>query len=775
MATVTGTSGNDSLSGTSSNDTLSGLGGNDTLSGNGGTDFFDGGAGFDTIDLRNIASPLVINFAAGTISGGASGTFQGIERVQAGTGNDSIVGADGGQNLAGQGGSDTLHGGSGNDTLWGGSASDHFLFRETGSGNADTISDFASGIDKIVLDAAVMTALGADGNFAAGDARFWSSSTGAAHDADDRIVYNTGTRQLFYDADGNGAGGAVLIATLQSGATLTATDIAVANGTGGGGGGGGGTTTGTAGDDTILGTDAADTIDGLGGNDSIVGGNGRDSLIGGAGNDTLDGFFGENFGDREQVPDTLDGGLGDDTYIVDNAGDQLADAGGIDTVQAVDMDWTLAAGFENLELRNDVSERGFTGLGNASANRIVATYAGSRLEGRGGNDTLIGGVAQESNVLIGGEGNDSLFGSNAFDRLDGGTGNDTLAGEGNDIYVFAAAPGAANADLITDFISGSGRVELDGGVHANSGSSGGFVAGDARFSANSAGTAQDGSDRVVYNTSNGQLWYDLDGNGAGAAQLVATLSGAPTLAATDIVVVNGSGGGGGGGSTINGTAGNDTLSGTSGDDTINGLGGNDTILGGSGNDVVDGGTGFDSIDLKLGAQGGLVVDFATGSMTGSGSISFSNVERFVGGTFSDSMNGAAGGQNLTGQGGNDTLWGATGVDTLWGGNGNDFFVFREMGSLNADRIGDFASGQDKFQLDDSAFGAIGATGSFAAGDARFWASSTGTAHDASDRVIYNTSNGQLYYDADGNGGGAAQLVATLTTNPGIAATDIVVI
>ena len=95
--------------------------------------------------------------------------------------------------------------------------------------------------------------------------------------------------------------------------------------------------------------------------------------------------------------------------------------------------------------------------------------------------------------------------------------------------------------------------------------------------------------------------------------------------------------------------------------------------------------------------------------------------------------------------------------------------------MNADRVSDFASGQDKLELDDAAFGAIGAMGNFAAGDARFWASSAGVAHDANDRVLYNTSTGQLYYDADGNGSGAAELFATLTTKPIIAATDIVVI
>jgi Ca2+-binding RTX toxin-like protein len=194
--------------------------------------------------------------------------------------------------------------------------------------------------------------------------------------------------------------------------------------------------------------------------------------------------------------------------------------------------------------------------------------------------------------------------------------------------------------------------------------------------------------------------------------------------------------------------------------------------------VIDGGTGTDSIEFRDRATSGVVVDFGAGTITGgsSGTISFTAVERIVASNFADSLTGAAGGQTLTGQGGADTLWGAGGVDTLWGGSGNDAFVFREMGSTNADRVSDFASAADKLQLDDAAFAAIGALGNFAAGDGRFWAAAGASAgHDVNDRVIYNTSTGALYYDADGSGSGAAQLVATLTTIPAISATDIAVI
>src|SRR5207248_6512592 len=96
----------------------------------------------------------------------------------------------------------------------------------------------------------------------------------------------------------------------------------------------------------------------------------------------------------------------------------------------------------------------------------------------------------------------------------------------------------------------------------------------------------DVDDRIIYNTSTGQLFYDADGNGPGAAQLIATLEGAPPLVATDINVFGNaappppppSG------QTINGTAGNDSLVGGTGNDTINGLGGNDSISGSDGDD-----------------------------------------------------------------------------------------------------------------------------------------------------------------------------------------------
>src|ERR671914_610361 len=196
--------------------------------------------------------------------------------------------------------------------------------------------------------------------------------------------------------------------------------------------------------------------------------------------------------------------------------------------------------------------------------------------------------------------------------------------------------------------------------------------------------------------------------------------------------------------TINGTSGNDTLSGTSGDDTINGLGGSDLVLAGS----IGGGS--------------------------SGTISFTSVERVVGGNFNDILTGNAAGQTLTGRFGADTLWGAGGNDTLWGGGDGNTFVFRENGTANADRVSDFASGSDKILLDASVMSVPGASGNFAAGDDRFVANSGGTAQDAEDRIVFNTTTKQVFYDADGSGSGAAVLIATLQSSATLVATDIVV-
>ena len=112
-------------------------------------------------------------------------------------------------------------------------------------------------------------------------------------------------------------------------------------------------------------------------------------------------------------------------------------------------------------------------------------------------------------------------------------------------------------------------------------------------------------------------------------------------------------------------------------------------------------------------------------------------------------------------GGNDTLQGGADADRLTGGSGNDRFVFAEAPVAGkADTIVDFVHGADKIALDDVAFGALHTLGPLTHGEFGTY-------------VVY--TGGGLYYDADGAGPGAAQLIATLQGAPTLTASDITVI
>jgi Ca2+-binding RTX toxin-like protein len=104
--------------------------------------------------------------------------------------------------------------------------------------------------------------------------------------------------------------------------------------------------------------------------------------------------------------------------------------------------------------------------------------------------------------------------------------------------VFSAAAGGANADRISVFESGSDEIAFENAVFTRLGAEGAWASGDGRFyAAAGASAAQDASDRLVYDTESGELYYDADGSGGAGALIVATLEGAPTLAASDITVI----------------------------------------------------------------------------------------------------------------------------------------------------------------------------------------------------------------------------------------------
>ena len=78
-------------------------------------------------------------------------------------------------------------------------------------------------------------------------------------------------------------------------------------------------------------------------------------------------------------------------------------------------------------------------------------------------------------------------------------------------------------------------IFLDNAVMAALGAAGALSA--AQFRSNLNGLAQDADDRIIYDTDGGFLWYDADGNGAGAALRLANLSAALALTAADFTII----------------------------------------------------------------------------------------------------------------------------------------------------------------------------------------------------------------------------------------------
>ena len=100
----------------------------------------------------------------------------------------------------------------------------------------------------------------------------------------------------------------------------------------------------TPGDDTIDGGDGADLLDGGPGDDSIIGGEGEDTLIGSSGNDTLEGGDGADTLNGGTGDDSILGGSGADSIIGVNAGDSVFGGEAGDDNDVLDLTGSLPPG-----------------------------------------------------------------------------------------------------------------------------------------------------------------------------------------------------------------------------------------------------------------------------------------------------------------------------------------------------------------------------------------------------------------------------------------------
>ena len=211
--------------------------------------------------------------------------------------------------------------------------------------------------------------------------------------------------------------------------------------------------------------------------------------------------------------------------------------------------------------------------------------------------------------------------------------------------------------------------------------------------------------------------------------------------------------------------------------------GNDRFVVGLSNEYIDGGEGIDTLDLS-GLNQKMTVNLTTASLNSGSGVkgdTYLGIENITGTSYRDALTGdgeanrlAGGGafDVLVGNGGNDTLAGGSGADTVTGGAGADVFLF-ETYADRTDVITDFVSGVDMLQINAAAYGFGTATGAISA--AAFASGTTGLPQDGSDRFVYNTTNGTLWFDRDGTGKVATVLLADFADGTVFLASDILLV
>ncbi|MEH2402388.1 beta strand repeat-containing protein [Nostoc sp.] len=368
------------------------------------------------------------------------------------------------------------------------------------------------------------------------------------------------------------------------------------------------------------------TLNGGAGADILYarGSQGNNLLSGGEGNDSLDasyfsimagnGFLGSSGNN------TLNGGAGDDTLSAESplGNNLLSGDDGNDYLSSSGVDYYRSPFF-------------FSSSGNNTLNGGV------------GDDTLLAKYSTGNNLLCGGNGNDYLstsgyligyFNGEIFDAssgnntLNGGAGNDTLraeystgnnllsGGDGNDsFYVNAKSSDTAPSNLVTQTVDGGKGDDLL---------------------------------TVDYSNATGGITTTFNPT----TKISSITAGISRVSYKNIERLN--------------------ISGTAYDDNIVGSNGNNTLSGGvSGKDTIDGGKGDDLLSVDYtNATVGITTTFNPttniGSITaGTNLVSYKNIEEL-------NISGTAYDDNIIGNNGNDTLsTGSGGKDTIDGGKGDD--------------------------------------------------------------------------------------------------------
>lgn len=216
----TGSSADETFSGDDGLDTIDGGGGNDTLIGGKGNDILNGEGGTDTISYEGSETGITVNLGTGSGSvthGSDTDTFSNIEAIIGSNAVDTITSSctfD-----------DTIQGGGGQDKITLMSGKETILKYTSLSDGGDIITNFTHGEDKLYFK-------GNDFDSSAGDNLFTVSGiydgTTGPDDSSACFVFDDTSGKLWYDSNGNEAGGEELMATLSGVTDLSDSDISVA-------------------------------------------------------------------------------------------------------------------------------------------------------------------------------------------------------------------------------------------------------------------------------------------------------------------------------------------------------------------------------------------------------------------------------------------------------------------------------------------------------------------------------------------------------------------
>lgn len=232
-------------------------------------------------------------------------------------------------------------------------------------------------------------------------------------------------------------------------------------------------------------------------------------------------------------------------------------------------------------------------FGMAGHDRGEGGDGSDQLWGNSGHDTLSGGAGDDN--ISGGKDADELRGGSGNDMLDGNSGDDSLLGEsGNDRLDGSSGDDSLSGGNGHDTLAGgSGEDSLSGGLGNDS------LAGG---SGHDSLSGDDGTDRLE----GGKGDDDLFG-GKGSDKLY----------------------GGSGADDLFGEDGKDYLNGGSGDDRLEGGAGNDRLLGEKGSDVLVGGLGEDRFVFRASDADGsqdTISDFEIGDLIELRGFGFGNLD-----------------------------------------------------------------------------------------------------------------------------------------------------